>query len=428
MKVGLLTPSGWGNLGDAAIQDAVIHAIRCRHPQAEIHGFTLNPQDTRERHGIEAEALSGFSLVPGYRVQLNGARSSTPADPGKVRGEAVATTARRGVARRPGAARMVATADEWLYRALCDGRYLRRMRARLGDFDLVLASGGGQVDDDWGGAWGHPWTLAKWSTLARSLSIPFRVLSVGLCHLDALASRLLARVALRQADYVSFRDENSRRRALEMGLLERAELAPDLAFSHPDLDPAEWVEGDPRTVAVGPMVWKDPQRWAHRDGSAHEAYLRRLSALVGSLLEADRRVVLLPGDDADNATAETLRQRIGVPGLGRLELPRAESVTQLIEALRGAGSVVASRLHLVLLAAALGKPVLPLSYDLKVDALAQDLGLAAYRCEIGSTGPEELKATLVRLEDARTTVRDELRRRVLAFRGRLEAQYEEVLP
>ncbi len=421
MKVGLLTPSGWGNLGDAAIQDATIHAIRRRDPDAEIVGFTLNPHDTRERHGIEAEPLSGFSLVPGYRVQLNGA------SPSEARAQGAATVESPPAARPSFAARTVSTADEWLYRALCDGRYLRRIHTRLDDFDLILASGGGQVDDEWGGAWGHPWTLAKWATVTHTAEIPFRVLSVGLCHLDALASRLFARLALRQADYLSFRDETSRRRALEMGLVESAKVVPDLAFSHPALDPAAWVEGDPNTVAVGPMVWKDPERWARRDGAAHGAYLDRLSELVSQLLRAGRRVVLLPGDEADTATAGALAARIPEAERSGLEIPEVDSVEELLGALREVGCVIASRLHLVLLSAALGKPVLPLSYDTKVDALAEDLGLSEYRRDIASTSAADLLLTLARLEDDREAVRAGLRTRVGEFRYRLERQYDEVL-
>lgn len=158
MKVGLLTPSGWGNLGDAAIQDATIHAIRRRDPAAQICGFTLNPHDTRERHGIEAEPLSGFSLVPGYRVQLNGSAptTATPSPTDSAPSNAAAPLASATQTAPSFVARNVATADEWLYRTLSDGRYLRRMRTRLQDYDLVLASGGGQVDDEWGERGGIP--------------------------------------------------------------------------------------------------------------------------------------------------------------------------------------------------------------------------------------------------------------------------------
>lgn len=420
MKVGLLTPSGWGNLGDAAIQDATIAAIRRRHPAAEIRGFTLNPQDTLSRHGIEAEPLSGYSIVPGYRVRTD-TTASAPASPTTATGP---PPPRRRSSR---ARRSLSQADEWLYRGLCDLRYLRALRPKLASFDLVLASGGGQVDDEWGGAWGHPWTLAKWATLSRAVGVPFRVLSVGLCHLEAVSSRLLARAALRQADYLSFRDEESRLRALEMGLVERARVVPDLGFSHPGLDPRDWVAGDDNVVAVGPMVWKDPRRWACRDGGAHEDYLRRITEFVARLLGDGRRVLLLPGDTADLETARTVRQRLAATGAPLPEIPEIESVEQLLSALQGVGSVVASRLHLVLLAAGLGKPVLPLSYDTKVDALCEELGLLAYRLGIDSARATELGRTLEELEGRREAVCAQLRERVEVFRERLERQYDEVL-
>ena len=41
-----------GNLGDGAIQDAVIWNIRQRLPDAAIYGITLHPADTLQRHGI----------------------------------------------------------------------------------------------------------------------------------------------------------------------------------------------------------------------------------------------------------------------------------------------------------------------------------------------------------------------------------------
>src|SRR5688572_27719818 len=59
--VALLSPCGWGNLGDAAILESVIHAVRRRLPHAPILGLTLNPPDTAWRHGIPAHSCTGFS-------------------------------------------------------------------------------------------------------------------------------------------------------------------------------------------------------------------------------------------------------------------------------------------------------------------------------------------------------------------------------
>ena len=50
--IGLMGPFGFGNLGDAAIQQAIIQHLYERYPQAKVIGFWLNPQDTEMRHNI----------------------------------------------------------------------------------------------------------------------------------------------------------------------------------------------------------------------------------------------------------------------------------------------------------------------------------------------------------------------------------------
>ena len=66
-RYAFITPSGWGNLGDAAIVDSLIHAIRHRVPDAEIVGYTLHHLDTSFRHHVDAHPLTSFSL-PDYPV------------------------------------------------------------------------------------------------------------------------------------------------------------------------------------------------------------------------------------------------------------------------------------------------------------------------------------------------------------------------
>src|SRR5216683_1426388 len=51
-KIGLLDHMGWGNMGDAAIQEAFIANIKSRLPHALLIGFSLYPDDTRKRHNI----------------------------------------------------------------------------------------------------------------------------------------------------------------------------------------------------------------------------------------------------------------------------------------------------------------------------------------------------------------------------------------
>src|ERR1700735_1467658 len=50
--IGLLDHMGYGNLGDAAVQESVIANIKKRLPNARLVAFSLSPEDTIKRHGI----------------------------------------------------------------------------------------------------------------------------------------------------------------------------------------------------------------------------------------------------------------------------------------------------------------------------------------------------------------------------------------
>ena len=76
----------------------------------------------------------------------------------------------------------------------CAGAY-RFLRTE----DLLIVSGGGQLDEEWGGPWGHPFTLFKWAVLARIAHVPFAIASVGACKLTSKTSRFFVSVALRMA-------------------------------------------------------------------------------------------------------------------------------------------------------------------------------------------------------------------------------------
>ena len=49
----------------------------------------------------------------------------------------------------------------------------------LRSVDVLIFSGGGQLDDEWGGAGEHPWAMFKWALLARLRNGRVLFLSVG---------------------------------------------------------------------------------------------------------------------------------------------------------------------------------------------------------------------------------------------------------
>src|SRR5690349_737954 len=100
LRVAFVSPSGLGNLGDAAIIDSLIAGVRLRSPGAELVGFTLNPEDTRARHGVEAYVCAAYSR-PHYVVRRP-RRSAQPGVAGHSRTEPSARTLRRTLVAAPG--------------------------------------------------------------------------------------------------------------------------------------------------------------------------------------------------------------------------------------------------------------------------------------------------------------------------------------
>src|SRR6204780_258198 len=83
-RVALLTPYTGGNLGDAAIQDAMIANLRLRMPSAEFLGITLNCDNFLKQHGVGAFPLLAASMPFTYRSRKSLARRANEADRSKI--------------------------------------------------------------------------------------------------------------------------------------------------------------------------------------------------------------------------------------------------------------------------------------------------------------------------------------------------------
>lgn len=414
---GLVSPCGWGNLGDAAIQDSTIAHLRERHPGATFVGFTLNPADTTERHGIPAFPISGVSL-PTYPVTLP-AVAPTPVDRWMERLEEV-----RGAYRLAHAARAA-----WTF-ARGNRRHSGMVRTALADLTAIVVSGGGQLDEFWGGPWGHPYSLWRWSRLARARRIPFVVLSVGAGVLSTRWARRLVKGALSHAAYRSYRDTRSQAIADSLGLPGGAgPVVPDLAFGCPWPRPAAPGNGT-RSLSVGvsPMAYRDPRVWPSadpRNGAAYAAYLGALTILIERIVGAGHRVTLFTTDPQDGRAVQDLRPRLGAVETTVVSTPTLPALQSTLAAV---DVVVASRLHGVLLSHLAGRPVLALSYDWKVDRHMEDLGQGRYRMSIEDSEPRNWIEGFARLLDERETAVRTIAVAVSRARGLVIAQFAEALP
>jgi polysaccharide pyruvyl transferase WcaK-like protein len=425
-KVALLSPSGWGNLGDAAIIESLLHGVRTRLPGTRCVAFTMNAAGTARDHDVEAHTLLGFS--PGTYTIVDGSTApgtSTGQHTNLVR-EAirVALTGARTVAHALRAPAAVRALGAMPIRAVRELQHLSRSRQVIEDAAFVIVAGGGQLDDFWGGPWGHPYVLLRWALLARMVRARFVVASVGTGTLS-VPGRFLIQRALSLADYRSFRDIRSREMLGAPALTGSDPVVPDLAYAFPH-EPTSARPRDVLTVGLSPMIYAHPERWPAADAERYRAHVRSFAVLATSLLTGGHDVVLFTtaGDGvAVEDVLEAAREQDPAASV-RLKVAPTPSLSALFDVLAGIDLVVAARLHGVLLSHVAGRPVLAVSHDRKVADLMADVGQSRYCFEIDGFDPLTGLERLHELAGRREALSREILIAVGDRRRQVEAQYD----
>jgi polysaccharide pyruvyl transferase WcaK-like protein len=399
-RIALLAPYDGGNLGDSAIQEALIANLRCHDPEIELCGVTLDPERTSQRHGIQCFPVASKS-VSHYQVTTL-RREGVAAEGAAASGESAPTTLYRRLRRL---ARRIFLLV-WIRALFLEGLHLIRSYRFLRDVSALVIAGGGQLDDEWGGSWGHPYALMKWSLLARAAGSSVLFLSVGACRLESWLTRMFLRMALSSACYRSYRDEESRRLALAITPSAEGTVVPDIAFSlQTSLRNSLETERVPLHVGVSPIAYGRAGLWPTPNTVQYERYLAELADFVTSLLKSGASVTLFSSSPPDDQVFDDLRRRVsGVAAENALRAHIPTTVHELLEALRSFDVVVASRLHGVLLSFLVGTPAVAVSYDRKVSRLMEDLKLKEYCVDIRTFEREILVKVFSSLRENRKPV------------------------
>jgi len=400
ITVALLGPFGYGNLGDAAIQDAAIAQLQSRRPDIKLVGVSLRPLDTVARHGLETFA---------YDTRAHKALcDSSSAGKAECAGNARRPRSYGKLTSSPRLSRYA-----WFFDELRHAVYIFSV---LRDIDVLLMSGGGQLDDFWGGPAEHPLSLFKWSILARLQGTRVAYLSVGVGSVARKSSRWLLRLALSAATYRSYRDEGSKHLVRNaIGLKSDDPVVPDLAFALP----LETV-GKPRarcdsggerlTIAIGPIPYCDPRTWPEKDSARYLKYVSLMGETCAHLLHEGHRLKFIVGEEGHDPPVIrdvidfVSRSSAALLTEATCQVPRIASVNDLVSAISDSHLVISSRFHGVLLSLLLEKPVLALSYERKVSQLMADLHLDRFAIEIETCDLESVRLLMGNLIAQRTTV------------------------
>jgi polysaccharide pyruvyl transferase WcaK-like protein len=440
--VAVISPCGWGNLGDAAIVDSVVRAVRARQPRAKIVALTLNPSDTAARHGVNAFTCTGFSR-PYYGVNegepfadLASGRLVDPVGHLEDHGGGAATNGaahplrwvRRAAERAPGMREAFTAAS--IVRS--DVRHRRLLHGVTSRLQLAIVAGGGQLDQFWGGPFGHPYVLWRWAQRARSVGARYVVLSVGTGVLGSPVARMFVREALRMAEYRSFRDEGSRK-MLADPRVSGDPVVPDLAYglaNGPARRPAP-PRRERRLVGISPIAYRDPRVWPENEGNLYQVYIDKLTELAAHVLRDGHDIMLFATDGPDERCIEDMMVRlqrlVGSDLLARIQRPPMATHDQLFDAVSAADVVIVSRLHGALLTHLVRVPVLALSYERKVRTLMQNTAHERYCLNIEEFDVAFARERLGEMLARRAELSGEVDRLVTAFGHAVDAQYDRVV-
>ena len=386
---------GWGNLGDAAVQEAFITSIRRRLPNVELVAFSLNPEDTALRHGLQSHPII-WSYPRG--AQSNSGRASAP------RQSKLKVLLKRW--------RAVYAIAKPIHDIFQECRHVIRSFGLIKPLDLLIVSGGGQLSELWRGPWSHPYNIFKFSVLARLAKTPVLIVGVGAGPLEHPLSRFFVRWSVRLARYTSLRDHESQILLRKSGVRTKTEVFPDPAYALPIADyiGQAGIRSTHPKIGINPIGFSDPRVWAREDIQMYQRYLTELEHFCRGVLARGYDIEIFTAEiSVDRYAIQELQERLANSGGcgdgGTVACITRLDLKGLLTQMSTFDFVITSKFHGVIFSHLLGKPVVALSYHRKIDDLMRKVGHEDYCLPISGFTAESLKAQLELLIRNQETLR-----------------------
>ena len=425
-KIGLLDHLGHGNLGDDATLDAVAQQIRRRWPDVKLIGLSLNPFDTRQRHGIPSYAIRRDSKSP-----PSPERPVSSTAPLKARLKRLASRCRIYPVLRTINLAVIRTPKAFLQELLFLAECLRIVRS----LDILIMCGGGQLLD-WGGPWSFPHTLLKWTLLAKLSGVPCYYLNVGAGPLRDSLSRFFVKLALLFSDYVSFRDESSRVLVQGIGFRRTADVFPDNVYGLeiPDFHVDHTRSSARLMVGFSPMAYRDPRvSFWDKDQAAYDRYIYQLELFALSLARDRNRLRLFITEISFDSLAigdlyRALKSNLTISEACSITRSHISDASSLFSEMFSMDCIVTSRFHGVVFAHLMNKPVLAISPHPKVSNLMKDVGLSAYCVDIRTFDLDLVTNVFGRLVQNQDNIKRRMAETTALHKEKLLHQFDRLFP
>jgi polysaccharide pyruvyl transferase WcaK-like protein len=429
-RIGIFGHVGNGNLGDEAIIAAVIQNVKRRCPNAQIYGFTINPEDTEKRHKMIAFPIRRVQKLRGNKSDLTANKSTkrpqvfTEQIKSKLKTLRLAYALLRGMKK------------SWdiLWGSIAELRFLVQCYRNLKGIDLLIIAGSQQLIDYIGGPWAHSYTLFKWTLLAKAVNAKVAFVSMGAGPIHSPLGKFLARKSLSLASYRSYRDETSRIFVETLGVSGQHSVFPDLVYSlqiDASLTNGRGQEALP-IVGINPVPFSDEQYWPGANANNYESYINKLASFALWVIQRGYRVLFFPTQfHLDPPVIDDIKNILKVKADRDLNQCIVDkpifSFDDLVSAICMTDIVVATRFHGIIIPYVLDRPVLGIAYQRKTVDLMAQMGQSEYVVDINSFDADSLKARFVLLESRSAAIKAEIQQRKSVFRQTLQNQYDQLL-
>ncbi len=453
-RIGLFDHMGWGNMGDAAILESFIINIRKRLPGAVLVGFSLYPDDTKQRHNIECYSIRW------WHPRKSGSSATS--------GEAVAPHSRfRAIVKW---CRPLYVLAKPLHDVMREVAHLINLYSIVRGLDLLIISGGGQLCELHGDL---PYNVFKICVLARLSNTPVFILAVGAGVVERTINRFFVKWAVQSATYVSLRSVESQILVRNLGVNKETVVCPDPAYaldlqeyiggassgaitlaesqdllgnlgvdvkigdlskaSASSTEGARWASSVPLILKVGlnPMGFCDPRRWPRKDEAVYSKYLEKLTGFSTWILDQNYDLEIFTSDILTDILAiqDLKAMLVGVVSpdqTSRLTFRALPTLKELFSQINSFDCVITSKFHGVIFSHLANKPVIALSYMHKIDDLMRTLGHGRYCLDIEHFELHELIDAFKSMMNEREHLATLFRSISATYSDALRAHFDEV--
>jgi polysaccharide pyruvyl transferase WcaK-like protein len=297
--------------------------------------------------------------------------------------------------------------------------------------DMFIVPGTGLLTDAYGFLGWGPYSLLRWSLIAKLCRCKLLLVSVGAGPIYSDRGRWFVKTILSMADFRSYREHSTLQYLAGIGFRAENDLvSPDLAFSLPETAiPCRGADKSRRAVVgLGVMEYAGKYSGANADNKIYSAYLDNLAIFVEWLLAREYTVRLLIGDLVDtpakNDFRALLKERVSPCDEQRIIDEPISSVENLLAQIAATDLVVATRFHNVLLSLVCNKPVISIAFHHKCESLMNAMGLSEYCLNINDLKADQLIERFCNLERNCDKIKRSIGEKTSEFRAALDQQYE----